>query len=207
MATQESTAVIRLDRIARPIAQFTVEGIAPLATHAWSEKARKMMREAQQSRSRKKKEPKDPQAEYEAAFYRLEDGTPGIPAAAFKKAIIDGARSFDGVTMAMLKQSVYVIGEGTEQLLRIDGEPEIWESAVRVGMGVADLRYRPRFFPWSVTLRVQFNANVLDVDAVATLLDAGGMAGVGEWRPSSPKSSTGSYGTFRVVTQDIEVDG
>lgn len=204
MATPQATDVIRLEPISTPTVGFTVEGLSPLCTHAWSEKARKQMRDAQQSRTRKKKEPKDPQAEYESAFYRLEDGSPGIPAAAFKSAIISGARSFEGVTMTLLKQAVYVIGEGAEQLLRINGEPEMWESPVRVGMGTADLRYRPRFFPWSVDLRVRFNANVLTAQAVATLLDAGGMAGVGEWRPSAPKSNTGSYGTFHVATQEVE---
>ena len=35
-------------------------------------------------------------------------------------------------------------------------------------------------------------------DQHAALVDAAGIGGVGEWRPTSPKSATGSYGTFRV---------
>ena len=202
MASTKSSDVIELAPIRIENLRVRVEGDTPLVTHAWSEKAKKMMRDAQQKRSRGKKEPKDPQAEYESAFYRLDDGTPGIPAAAFKAAIIAGARSFDGVTMTLLKQSLYVVGEGSEQLVRIDGEPEMWESPVRVGQGTADLRYRPRFFPWSVEFTVRYNTNVLDSSTVVTLLDAGGMAGVGEWRPSAPKSMTGSYGMFRVVREE-----
>lgn len=179
--------------------EVPIEGIAPLVTHNWSEKAKQMMRDKQQGITAKKKEPKDPEQEYLDAFYRLPDGSPGMPAAAFKAATVGGARLFENVTMVTIKQAMFFSGEGPEQLVRIVGDPEFYEAPVRVGMGVADLRYRPRFFPWSAVLRVKFNADMLSVDALVNLIEAGGMGGVGEWRPSAPKSATGSYGTYGVV--------
>jgi len=192
-------AQIHLDRLVIGELLVKIEGNTPLVTHAWSDKAKKMMRDKQTGQTSKKKEPKDIDAEYEGAFYRLPDGSPGIPAAAFKSATVQGARNFEQLTMTFVKQSLFVVGEGPEQLIRIDGEPEMWEAPVRIGQGVADLRYRPRFFPWRLEFVVRFNEVALTKDAVVALIDAGGLAGVGEWRPSAPKSNTGSYGMYRVV--------
>ena len=38
----------------------------------------------------------------------------------------------------------------------------------------------------------------IDADSVVALVDAGGRLGVGDWRPSSPKSATGIYGQYKV---------
>lgn len=198
----DGTTQIHLERIELGELWVPIEGTAPLVTHAWSEKALRMMQEAQGGKTRKKKEPKDPEAEYESAFYRLPDGTPGIPSAAFKSATVQGARNFEAITMTMLKQSLFVRGEGPDQLVALEGfgEPEMWTAPVRISGGTADLRYRPRFWPWKATLHVEYNDVQLSKDAVIALIDAGGLAGVGEWRPSAPKSYTGSYGTFRVAS-------
>lgn len=201
MATKAKTAsatLIELKPIRIEEFDIPIVGLSPLVTHNWSEKALRMIRDSQAQKTRSKKEPKDPQAEYEAAFYRLPDGEPGIPATAFKSATVQGARYFEAITMTALKQAFFVQGEGPEQLVRIVGEPEMWESPVRVGMGTCDLRYRPRFWPWSAVLRVRFNALLLSATSVANLVNAGGLGGVGEWRPSAPKSYTGSYGMYEV---------
>ncbi len=190
---------IHLERIEIATIGVTIEGLTPLVTHAWSAKALTMMAEAQSGKARKKKEPKDPHAEYEASFYRLPDGTPGIPAAAFKSAAVQGARNFDNLTMTLVKQAIFIKGEGPDQLVAIHGEPEMWQSPVRISGGVADLRYRPRFWPWACELQVEFNTTVLSKDSVLALIDAGGHGGVGEWRPSAPKSYTGNYGRYRVL--------
>ncbi len=198
----KAEGLIEIQRIPIGEVTVTVEGLSPLGIHAWSEKAKKQMRDKQGGKTTQKKEPEDPQAEYESAFYRLPDGRPGIPATAFKAAIVGAARNFDALTMTMLKQSLFVEGEGPEQLVPIEGgEPEFWESPVRLSTGVADLRYRPRWQTWSCTLTVRFNAKLLSSEGVVNLIDAGGWGGVGEWRPSAPKSVTGSYGRFHVVNR------
>lgn len=189
---------IKLTRLERTIVEVPIIGETPLIMQRWSEKAKAMMLAAQQSKTRMKKAPKDPQADYEAAFYRLDDGTPGMPATAFKAAIGSAARVFDGVTMVSLKTGLFVVGVGSEQLVPIVGDVTMREDMPRNANGVADLRYRPQFWPWSCTLLVKYLPTQLDKDSVWNLVDASGLQGVGSWRPSSPKSMSGTFGQYRV---------
>lgn len=195
-----SSVPIELNRITPDSIDVQIEGLSPLIMHAWSEKAKQQMRDKQQGKTTRKKEPKDPDAEYEAAFYRLPDGQPGFPAGGFKSATVQGARNFEAITMTLMKQSIFIVGEGPDQLVRIDGEPEFTEMPVRISGGTSDLRYRPLFWPWSASLTVEYNSLHLSKESVIALIDAGGQfAGVGEWRPSAPKSYTGNYGRYRVT--------
>lgn len=190
---------IELIRIAREQVDITVKGTAPLIVHRFDEKAKAMMLDAQTSRTRVKKEPKDPEALYRASLHVLPDGAYGFPAVGFKAAIVGAARYFEGITMTALKSGMFVRGEGPEQLVRVVGTPQMREDAVRVGMGTADLRYRGMFPEWSATLSIVYIPTMLTLQSVFALVDAGGLGGVGEWRPSAPKSYTGAYGTFEVV--------
>ena len=36
------------------------------------------------------------------------------------------------------------------------------------------------------------------MDSVVSLVNAGGLGGVGEWRPSAPKSNSGVFGRYEV---------
>lgn len=191
---QESA--LTLQRIETRIIQIPIEGITPLIVHAWSEKARAMM--ANSETVKRKKEPRDPEGDYQAARYLLEDGRDGFPAVGFKAAIVGAARLFEGVTMTALKQWVFVQGLGAQQLVPIDGEISRREDMVRVGQGVADIRWRPQFWPWRATLAVEFVANAITPSSILNLVDAAGIGGVGEWRPSAPKGMTGTYGRFAV---------
>lgn len=194
-------AEINLQRINREILAVRIKGTAPLIVHRFGEKARQMMLDAQMGKARVKKAPKNPQECYEQAFHRLPDGHPGFPASGFKGAIVAGARYFDGITMTGLKSSIFVIGEGPDQLVPIIGEPRMREDAVRNETGVADLRFRPEFVDWSAELRVLYVPSQLTTESVLALVDAAGLSGIGEGRPNSKKSMTGTFGTFEVVDQ------
>ena len=190
---------ISLTPIRRKTIYVEVEGITPLIVHRFSEKAKRQMLEDQvKTKAKAKRDPQDPDKEFNAARYLMEDGRDGFPAVGFKAAIVGAARLFEGLTMTMLKQSIYVTGEGSDQLIPIVGDPRMREDVTRVGMGTANLRYRPEYWPWSAVLPVSFIPTQIDAESVLALVDAAGMGGVGEWRPSAPKSATGSYGQFRV---------
>lgn len=191
------SSALKLERIAVQRIEVPIQGLTPLIAHAWSEKARNMLL-ATGNQPRKKKEPRDPDGDYNAARYVLPDGRDGFPAVAFKAAMVGAARLFDGVTMTALKQWMFVTGEGPQQLVPIQGERSRREDMVRVGMGSADIRWRPQYDDWSALLVIDFVATALTPESVLALVDAAGIGGVGEWRPSSPKGSTGSYGRFRV---------
>lgn len=200
--TKEAGPVeIVVRRLEREYTEVPIVGVTPLIMHQWSEKSRRLMLEAQQTTTRAKRAPKDPKAEYEDAFYRLDDGRPGMPATAFKAAIADAARFYDGITMTALKTACFVRGEGGDQLVPIVGEVTMREDTPRNANGVADLRYRPMFWPWAATLMVEFLPSMLSTESVWNLIDAAGRNGVGDWRPSSPKSKSGTFGQFRVDDQ------
>ena len=133
------------------------------------------------------------------AFYRLEDGSPGFPAVAFKDATTKGARFYGkSVTMTGLRQFVFIrgeIGDDGRAMVRVKGDPEMREDVVRVGNGGTDLRYRPQFREWSTELEVTYVTSALTRDSLLSLIDAGGMGiGVGEWRPEKK----GDFGTYRI---------
>jgi hypothetical protein len=195
---QQGVPAISLHPLDLRIVEVPVVGDTEYISHRWSEKAKAMMLAAQTSKTRVKKQPKDPQADYEGSIYRLDDGRSGIPAAAFKVAIVGACRLFEGVKMTHVKTVIRVLGEGPEQLVPIEAEPYMREDMVRLETGVADIRYRAGFWPWAVLLRVRYVATVIDLSSVINLVDAAGQGGVGEWRPSAPKSSSGSFGTFHV---------
>lgn len=195
-------AEIQLRRLERVVFEIPVQGTAPLIVNRWSEKAKQMMLEAQQTKARPKKEPKDPVANFEASRYRFPDGRDGFPATGFKAAIVHAGRLFDGVTQVALKQTIRVIGEqvGQEQLVPLEyGEITMREDTPRNASGVADLRYRAQYWPWSCTLRVVTIRGQFDHESILALVDAAGHGGVGEWRPTAPKSATGTFGCFEIV--------
>ena len=53
--------------------------------------------------------------------------------------------------------------------------------------------------PWTAELHVRCIGGQFDLDSIMSLVDAAGIGGVGEWRPTSPKSATGTFGTFEVI--------
>lgn len=174
-------------------------GDSELITHAWSEKAKKEMLDKQMGKAKSKKEPKDPQRDYEEAFYRLPDGTPAFPAIAFKAAIVSAARQVDGLTMTFLRGAFHINGE----FVTIEGEPHMREDMVKIGMGTADLRYRPGFPQWATTIPLRLNTRALTLEQLVHLINQAGFSvGVGEWRPEK----NGSMGMFHVESmKDVTV--
>jgi hypothetical protein len=190
---------VTIRRLQRVVHEVPIIGTSPLIVNRWSEKSKEMMLAAQQSTARAKKSPKDPVANFEASKYKMEDGRDGFPSAAFKAAIVHAARLFDGITITSLRQCVVVLGEGEDQLVPLTyGAVTMREDTPRNATGVADLRYRAQYNDWSATLMVRTIAGQFDAESLLALVDAAGIGGVGEWRPTSPKSATGTYGCFEV---------
>ena len=182
-----------------------LKGVSPLVQHCWSEKARTMMRDKQQTgKKTKTRELKDPKAEGEAAMYRTEDGKPGIPAVAIKAAVIDAAHNDLGMPKTLVRKSLFIHPFGRDVVLPLEHadkkkrgavEYAIEEDMVRVGQGSADLRYRPYFYDWGVTTTWIIDADGLQVSDLLTLLDRAGFGiGVCEWRPEKG----GQFGRFKI---------
>ena len=185
-----------------------IVGTAPLIVHAWSAKAIRKMEESQGGRIKPKgpKEPRDPQADFEGAKHQSGEGWEGVPAVAFKAAMVGACRLVEGVSMTLAKRLMFVEGTPLKSgmlspLVKLQGEPaRLRTDTVRLDNGSADMRYRPEYWPWSAELTIRYNAGILSPDMLLNLLEtAGAFEGVGEWRPGSPMSATGSFGTFSVA--------
>jgi hypothetical protein len=188
--------------------RLRVIGTAPYVTHAWSEKAKKLMREAQSGQPQqgnKKKEGRKPDEEYWASIYWTEDNKPGIPARSFKACAVDAANDV-GLQKTKMKSAFHVLGD---ILPLVDySEPEMREDPVRLESGVASLAYRAMFKKWAVDVHIVYNAGVITPSHLINLFRTAGFGiGVGEGRPKAPKSCGMGWGTFDVdQSQSVEVE-
>jgi hypothetical protein len=202
----ETGGTIQLTRISDAFVEVPIIGVTPLIPHRWSEKAKRMMPGHPDSAGgvKKVKEKRNPEAEAEACLYKLGDSL-AMPATAFKSAIIGACRFFDKPSMTEAKLLIWVIGHGPEQLTVIEGTKEQREDTPRNANGNCDLRYRYQLNGWSATIRVGYIPHRISKESVIALVDAAGRGGIGDWRPSAPKSHTGTFGCFRVdETKEIK---
>lgn len=166
---------------------------SPLIVHAWSEKAKRQMLDKQMKKAKQARDAKDPEADYEACFYRTEGGGYGFPAIGVKAAMISACR-FADMKMTAARGAFHIDAE----MLPVIGEPRMREDMVRVGMGTADIRYRPEFPEWRIPVTLKINSSVISPEQVANLLNIAGFGvGIGEWRPEK----NGQYGRFHVGSE------
>src|SRR5688500_438017 len=97
------------------IVEFQVRGTAPYVQHRFWKKAQIMATQeagsTTQSKSRKARAPRDFAADYEQSKHVSTDGWPGIPAPAFRNAMISACR-VAGFTMTRAKLSVFILPDG-----------------------------------------------------------------------------------------------
>ncbi len=179
-------------------------GTTSLIVHSWSNKAIQMILAKQKKEPQKAKEAKDPEADYRDSQYIADDGWLGVPAVAFKAAMVGACRQVDGLSMTLAKRLAFCQPDGfsTKQnieLARIHGEPRMRRDMVRVASGTADVRFRAEFPKWSAVLQIEYNAQVIEAGQLLNLLCIAGYSeGIGEWRPSAPESATGTHGRWRI---------
>jgi hypothetical protein len=190
---------IELTRLGTRTIEVPIRGVTPLIVHRFDEKARQMMLDAQMQKTKVRKAAKDPESDYNRSRYIIDAERDGFPAAGFKQAMVTAVSHFDNLTKVLAKQSVFVYGVGPEQLVPIVGQRSMREDTVRVGMGTADIRFRAQYTDWSAVLTIRYVTSSLTANSILALIDAAGLGGVGEWRASAPKSSSGSYGMFEVA--------
>lgn len=214
MATKK-TEVIEIRPIEIKKVTVRVVGDTPLIMHAWSEKAKRMMLEAQMGIAKgKKKEVKNPADDFIRSMYWLtpmpEDGTMesfeeaiangarfGFPVTAFKQAAISAAYRMGWAKDKMSMRGAFFIDSDENGMIEIHSDtPEMREDMVKVGMGTADIRYRGEFKNWYADLTISYNANgQYSLENIVNIINAGGyVCGVGEWRPERD----GQNGMFHV---------
>lgn len=178
-----------------------VQGLSGLICHAWSAKMKQQMLDKQMGIASKGKARRDPNADYEAAFYRMPNGKPGFPGLGFKAATVTAVTSLGKeFTKVAARQAFHIKLQPGCDLVEIhhpkDVPPVMREDMVRVGMGAADLRFRPEFVVWGVVLTITHNQRVMSTHQLINLINLGGFSvGVGDWRPERD----GDKGRYEVV--------
>jgi len=209
---KSKTTTITIPPVNMKTIAVPIVGTAPYCQHAFSAKARNMMLAAQMtSAKKKKKDPRDVDAEMNGAIHRASEGWIGIPASAFRSAMVSACRLV-GFQMTRAKISVFVEQDGLDAsdgqpLVRlIADEPERSEMAVRLETGVASIAIRPLWREWGAVVRVRYDADQFTASDVVNLLDrAGQQVGIGEGRPDSRKSTGLGWGMFEVDAAGLEV--
>lgn len=188
-------------------AEFRIIGTAPYVQLRFSEKVIKGLKEKMQlgSKSKKgtKREPRDFDEDYRQAFHVSTEEWRGIPASAFRCAMISACRIV-GFQMTKAKLAVFIEADGIDAadgtpLVKIEGEPEKALHYVRNKTGVVDIRVRAMWREWSALIRVRFDTEMFSLQDVSNLLMRVGMqVGIGEGRPDSKQSSGMGWGMFKI---------
>lgn len=194
-----------------------IVGDTPLIVHAWSDKAKKMMLDAQTGATKTSaKEKRDPFDDFIQSLYWLEGkpekSTPeafmkavekgakwGFPVGAIKQAANSAAYRLKWVKNQMELRGSYFLNTEYGDMCEIKGSvPEMREDMVRIGMGSADLRYRGEFKNWYADMTLEYNASGgMSLEQIINCINAGGyVCGLGEWRPEKD----GSFGKFHIET-------
>lgn len=204
MASKKVEEVVQIKPLDIKEIKIKIVGDTPLIVHAWSEKAKRMMLEAQMKTTKTKgRDIRDPYDDFIQSMYWIE-GKPEVSTPeAFEKAVKKGAKwgfPVGAIKMAgnaaayrlgwvknqMGLRGAYFLRSEYGELARIEGSiPEMREDMCRVGMGSADLRYRGEFKDWSMNLVLEYNASGdMTLEQIINVINAGGyVCGLGEWRP------------------------
>lgn len=142
--------------------------------------------------------------EWEAGLYYEKEIGPYLPGWNIVRSIQDGAKMnrggksiIRGVSVAELKVPILYSGPRTLDAMYDSGRFVDVRRCVAKGGGGATMRARPKFDEWSLNVTVEYDERVISrADLLSAINDAGRFAGLGEYRPSSPKG--GQFGRYAV---------
>lgn len=185
--------------------EFKIEGTAPFVQLKFSKKGEILEGMADPAKAKKtKRSARDYQKEFIDAMYEGEKGLRGIPAMAFRCAMISACRTV-GFKMTLAKLSLFVESDGFDKsdgipLVKIEGKPELCQHACRNANGSTDIRTRAMWKTWSAKVRVRYDADQFSQNDVANLMMRVGMqVGIGEGRPDGRQSGGMGWGLFKLV--------
>jgi hypothetical protein len=189
------------------VATIKIVGTAPYVANKMAARIRDGLIQAQmlgsQSKNKKKRKPKDFNRVFEEAQHVSTDGWKGMPASAFRSALVSACRTV-GYPMVKAKLSIFVEAEGFDAddgqpLIRIIGTPERVDMAVRLSNGAVDIMPRPMWKKWSAKVTLRWDADQFSATDITSLLARVGLqVGIGAGRPDSKESTGMGWGLFEV---------
>ena len=216
MTTEKSGKVEKVE-IPAPkfrIAEINIVGAAPLVINKFSRKAREQIiatqKEGSRATGKKKREPKNFDEVYSGAMHLTHEGWSGVPAGAFRNAMISACRTV-GYKMTHAKLAAFVLADGYDvddetPLIRIFGEPQRHTTYARNDNGSVDIRVRPMWKHWKMTVRVRYDGDMFSHnDIINLMMRVGQQVGIGEGRPDSKNSAGMGWGLFDIQGEVVDV--
>lgn len=190
------------------IAKIKIKGTAPFVMNKMSSDNRKAMIDKQEAgsgaaRKGRKLPPRDFDRAYRGAMHVSREGWYGIPASAFRAAMISACRVV-GFKMTQAKLCLFVEPDGFDAddgqpLVKLVGKPVRRDMATKNADGGTTITARPFFDDWSAEVRLRWDADVFNAGDVLNLLSrVGGQVGIGAGRPDSKTSTGMGWGLFEV---------
>lgn len=178
---------------------IAIEGVTPLLMNAPGQ----MMLDMANGSIKTKKSILGPAEEAEMGTYRNSKGNLCFPTAAFRGAVIGGAK---GRTVGrtglgtILMGSVFPMDATTDLFDPRTKKPlrnyEIDIRRVVLNKTSAIMRSRPRLDNWSANVRLEVDPDFTDEEVVRQMLQIGGSrVGIGNYRPEK----SGTFGRFKVL--------
>ena len=187
---------------------FPIRFTAPYVSNPMTDEAKNQMRNTQlagqTAKKGKKREAKNFDSLYQQSRHLSEDGWDGIPAEAFRSAMVS-ACSIVGFKMTHAKQAIQVLGDGRDSegsgLIKIlKSKPQKLESYIPNSNGSMDIRVRAKYIDVEAGLKVRWDSDMFTTSDIANLIERAGLqVGVGAGRPLSKKSGGCGWGTFELV--------
>ena len=173
---------------------FKIEGKSPLLMDKMPEEVLQAIQDKQTGKGKTGKTTRDIKAETFRAVHILPDGSVGFPSLGFTAGMIEST-SFVGDSKFSKK-----LIRGLRVLNSVNGLIPIkfkTQDVNKHNVG-SNTKYSPQFNDWSCELELQFDANNLSIQDIATLINyAGFYYGIGMWSPRC--KSGGNYGMYALA--------
>ncbi len=211
--------LLKIAPLRQAILTVPLIGETPLKILRFSKKQQDTIMQTQQAGSqagsKKKREPKDFERNFEEAKYRGRTGKEewvGLNASGIRIGLIESCR-VAGFTMTRAKMSVFCLHDAIDYIdnstpiVRVYGEPEMCIDTVRNDNGSVDLRARVMFPEWRIIARIRFDEDQFSPSDVLNLMIRVGMQnGLGEGRMNSKNGAGTGNGVFLVDVDNCQLE-
>lgn len=204
MAKSNEPTTLHIDALKQGRVKMRIIGSTPMFFNAMSVKAKRslLLGGGKKTAAEKKEIKHDPETEYRDSVYKTQFGPTllAFPAPGIKNAMATAALVTDGVKKTDVQRLIFL----PQEKVSIWGMPYLRMDVVRSAdmNRTPDVRTRAFLPRWCAEVDFAFVTPTLSVHAIASLLsNAGVVSGIGDFRQEKGK---GSYGTFRIVTDEDE---
>jgi len=179
-----------------------LECLSPLIEDRFPDEVLKEILDKQTGKTKTTKKLRDLDKESTRAVHFTEGGEVGFPSYGFKKGMVEcvpfvsSGRGNGAITKKLVSGNVQIInGLPPNDLIPIKFKKQ---GILKHNIGNVT-KHSPIFYDWSCKLVIQYDANNISSQDIATLLDqAGFKMGIGAWRPKGRDGGTGTFGRYRV---------